>query len=249
MSKTKIYLTILLLLFPAILKSQIVDYYPKADSLCIEGHCMHPEIILSTINGTMQDTLVIKCWSTVWWPEGIKDFDYLKGDNIFYVINDPDDHNRYEVWIEAEDSLNLIKMLVPFDRHFSFFFKYFKLKVCVLSNNSLTDSLVQYFKSFMQVGINESLNQLESGDAPVIKNYPNPFNSQTTILYRLRQDSEVSLKIYNSIGQEIVKLISVYQSAGEYAIRWNTTNLSSNTYYIKLQTGTAAFIKKCMLIK
>lgn len=245
------YTSILLLLLPVFLKAQIIDYYPKVDTLCIEGHCMLPEIILSQKDGTLNDTLSIKCWSTVWWPKGIEDFEYLQGESIFYVISDPNNNNRYEFWIADTDSLNQANMLVPFDDHFSlpYLMEYFRLKVYVYSEEILTDSLIQYFQVSTQMGVNEKPNRSKILEGQILKNYPNPFNSQTTISYRLPYDTVVSLKIYNSIGQEIDELISIYQTAGNYEINWDTTNLSTSTYYIKLQTQKAEFIKKCTVIK
>lgn len=204
------YTSILLLLLPVILKSQIIDYYPKVDTLCIEGHCILPKIILSQIEGTLNDTLSIKCWSTVWWPKGIDDFEYPQGENIFYVINDPENNNQYELWITDEDSLNQANMLVPFDNYFSlpYLMEYFRLKVYVYSEAIPTDSLVQYFKVSTQMRVNEKLNRSKILKGQIIKNYPNPFNSQTTISYQLPYNTAVSLKIYNSIGQEIEELIS-----------------------------------------
>jgi len=248
MTKIKIFSTILLLLLPVTLRTQIIDYYPRVDSLCIEGHCTLPIIILSQINGPTQDTLKISCWSTVWYPRRLDNSEY-KGEDIFYVIQDPENSLRYEVWIEDEDSLKQSRLRVPFDEHFSFYIQYFRLKVKVLLNDALTDSVVQHFESFLQMGVNARQNPPESSLGPVISNYPNPFNSQTTITYPLLAASDVSLKIYNSIGQEIAQLISAYQPAGNYTVRWNPANPGSGIYYIQLKTRTGTFIKKCTLIK
>lgn len=247
----KKYTSILLLLIPIFLKSQIIDYYPKVDSLCIEGHCMLPEIILSQVDGTSNDTLRIQCWSTTWWPKGSNDFEFPKGENIFYVINDPGDNNRYEFWIADEDSLNQTNMLVPFDDHFSlpYLMDFFRLKIFVYSEEILIDSLIQYFKVSTSMGVNEKIIRSEFPKRHILNNHPNPFNSETTISYQLHYDTEVLLRIYNSIGQEIEELISTYQTAGDYQVKWDTTNLGSGTFYINLQTQKDYFIKKCTLVK
>lgn len=248
MTKNLIFATILLLFVPATLRTQIIDYYPRVDSLCIEGHCTHPIIILSEINGPAQDTLKISCWSTVWYPKRLEDIED-KGENIFYVIHDPENNHRYEVWIEDEDSLLQSNLRVPFNEHFIFYIKYFRLKVKVLSNDAVIDSVVQHFESFLQMGVNSNLNQSEASSGQVITNYPNPFNAQTTISYHLLTASDVSLKIFNSIGQEIKALITAYQPAGEYSVQWNPANPGTGIYYIQLKTRTGTFIKKCTLIK
>jgi len=68
-------------------------------------------------------------------------------------------------------------------------------------------------------------------------NYPNPFNSATTISYNLENDSNVELDIYNLLGQKIETLISGYQSKGTHNIKWNPENLPSGTYISKLRAG------------
>jgi hypothetical protein len=55
----------------------------------------------------------------------------------------------------------------------------------------------------------------------LFQNYPNPFNPTTTIRYGLNQVSDVKLKIYNLLGQEIRTLISAPQEAGHHSIMWD----------------------------
>jgi hypothetical protein len=61
------------------------------------------------------------------------------------------------------------------------------------------------------------------------QNYPNPFNPNTTIVYSLPHGSEVSLQIYNSLGQKVRTLIAnKYKNSGEYKIIWNGKNDAGN---------------------
>ena len=55
-------------------------------------------------------------------------------------------------------------------------------------------------------------------------NYPNPFNPSTVIRYGVPQQSTVSLKIYNVLGQEIASLVDEVKSAGYFTVQWNGTN-------------------------
>jgi flagellar hook assembly protein FlgD len=55
-------------------------------------------------------------------------------------------------------------------------------------------------------------------------NYPNPFNPSTVIRYGVPQQSTVSLKIYNVLGQEIATLVDEVKSAGFFTVQWNGTN-------------------------
>jgi len=68
------------------------------------------------------------------------------------------------------------------------------------------------------------------------QNYPNPFNPLTTIKYRLPISTNVTLRIYNTMGQEVETLIQDFQTAGEHQISWNPKRLSSGLYFYSLRT-------------
>ncbi|GEM_PF-2423554 len=81
------------------------------------------------------------------------------------------------------------------------------------------------------------------------QNYPNPFNPLTRIHYSLPEDSFVTLKVFNLLGQEIVTLVSETKSAGKYEVEFNAAELPSGTYIYKLTAGNNTSIKKMLLIK
>jgi len=71
------------------------------------------------------------------------------------------------------------------------------------------------------------------------QNYPNPFNPQTTIQYALTKHSQVTLKIYNLLGQEIRTLVDGFQPSGPHKITWDGKGTSgeraaSGIYFYKL---------------
>ena len=85
-------------------------------------------------------------------------------------------------------------------------------------------------------------------------NYPNPFNSGTTINYELSASSHVTLKIYNSLGQEIKALVNEEIPAGYYSVKWDGTNengikVNSGIFFYSLKTGTFTCTKKMVLVK
>jgi len=81
------------------------------------------------------------------------------------------------------------------------------------------------------------------------QNYPNPFNPSTKITFNLAQKEMVSLKIFNSLGQEIASLINSELEAGQHNINFNAVNLSSGVYYYQLNAGTFSDVRKMILSK
>jgi hypothetical protein len=83
------------------------------------------------------------------------------------------------------------------------------------------------------------------------QNYPNPFNPSTTIEYFVPSDGFVSLKIFNTIGQEVSTLVNERQSAGKYTVNFNSVGigLPSGLYFYSLRSGDFSATKKMILIK
>jgi hypothetical protein len=74
-------------------------------------------------------------------------------------------------------------------------------------------------------------------------NFPNPFNPETQIHYTVSQPGQVTLRIFNSVGQPIRTLVQEAQSAGRYEIAWNGRDgagraVASGVYYLRLQLPT-----------
>jgi len=66
------------------------------------------------------------------------------------------------------------------------------------------------------------------------QNYPNPFNPTTTICYAVPFDSKVVIKIYNSLGQEVMILKDGEIAAGNYEIKFDAANMSSGIYFYRM---------------
>ena len=79
--------------------------------------------------------------------------------------------------------------------------------------------------------------------------YPNPFNPTTTIEYSLPMSGEVSLKVYNLLGQEVANLVSGEIEAGYYSARWNASDVSSGIYFYRLRSGDFVRTRKMLLLK
>jgi len=87
------------------------------------------------------------------------------------------------------------------------------------------------------------------------QNYPNPFNLVTTIRYSIPTQSQVRLRVYNSIGENITDLINANQMADSYEINWNASNVASGIYFYSMEAvptdGSNSFrsVRKMILIK
>lgn len=102
-------------------------------------------------------------------------------------------------------------------------------------------------------GVN-SLNEKNSIiDYKLEQNFPNPFNSETVIRYKILKASKVKIGIYNVIGEEVAILIDENKNPGLYSVNWNGAdklggNLPSGIYICRIQANNFSQIKKMALI-
>ncbi|MCO6448963.1 MAG: T9SS type A sorting domain-containing protein, partial [Ignavibacterium album] len=80
-------------------------------------------------------------------------------------------------------------------------------------------------------------------------NYPNPFNPSTIIKYSLKDDGKVSLKIFNSLGEEVRTLVNEIKPSGNYEVEFNASDLSSGIYFYLMQADNFVSSKKMIVIK
>lgn len=76
------------------------------------------------------------------------------------------------------------------------------------------------------------------------QNFPNPFNPTTTINYSIVKQSNVSIVIYDILGNEVAKLLDEEKPIGNYSIKFNADKLSSGIYFYRLQAGEFVEVKK-----
>jgi len=81
------------------------------------------------------------------------------------------------------------------------------------------------------------------------QNFPNPFNPNTLIKYSIPKSSQVSLKIFNTLGQEMETLVNEEKQVGTYEVNWNASNLQSGVYFYRLQAGSFVQTRKMILLK
>jgi len=81
------------------------------------------------------------------------------------------------------------------------------------------------------------------------QNYPNPFNPTTTITYSIPSDEHVTLKVFNTLGEEVAELVNEIITAGIYSTDFNAENLPSGIYIYRINAGKYTDSRKLLLIK
>ncbi len=98
------------------------------------------------------------------------------------------------------------------------------------------------------VGVESNSSEIPSS-FKLDQNYPNPFNPVTKIRYSLPHLSDVSLMVYNILGQEVITLVNEQQPAGNYEVSFDATSLTSGIYLYKIQAGEYNNTKKMILLR
>jgi len=87
------------------------------------------------------------------------------------------------------------------------------------------------------------------------RNYPNPFNPETQIEFTLPESGEVTVSVYNALGQEVRRLIDhATRPAGINTVSWDGRNdsgtpVASGMYFYKVETATNTLARKMLLLK
>ena len=96
--------------------------------------------------------------------------------------------------------------------------------------------------------VNVEINSLPT-DYSLFQNYPNPFNPSTAIEYAIPKNGNVTLKIYNTLGEEVKVILNKFQSAGRYKINFYADKLSSGIYYYRINSENYTSTKKMLLLR
>ncbi len=80
-------------------------------------------------------------------------------------------------------------------------------------------------------------------------NFPNPFNPETQIRFRLPEETWVSITIYSVRGSEVARLTEGRMSAGTYRVSWDATRQPSGTYFCRMVAGQFTSTQRMVLLK
>ncbi len=105
--------------------------------------------------------------------------------------------------------------------------------------------------------VNNGERMLVSNENPIeipekielFENYPNPFNPSTNIAFSIPKATNVTITVFNVLGQKVSTLVDEKMSSGSHLVTFRADNLSSGIYFYRLQTSGVVLTKKMMLIK
>lgn len=113
--------------------------------------------------------------------------------------------------------------------------------------NANAISVVEQLSEFKTFTEDET--SLNPKQIKLLQNFPNPFNSKTTIKFSTSENCMVKLKIYNAIGRLVEVLSDSKFAPGTYSIDWNAAEFPSGLYFVSLETGSTSQTKRLMLLK
>ena len=121
------------------------------------------------------------------------------------------------------------------------------------NGNTSTNNAWIYKRTWNTLQVNGKFSQIVN-DHKVHNNYPNPFNSSTTIPYSVFKDDVVNVNIYDLVGNRVKLLIDENKSVGTYTINWNGKNengipVSAGIYIYSIEAGDFKHTKKMIFLK
>ena len=81
------------------------------------------------------------------------------------------------------------------------------------------------------------------------QNFPNPFNPSTQIVFKLKEDVEVNLTVFDLLGREVATVVDRQMKAGSHKVTFDANDLSAGIYFYSLKAGSFTEMKKMTLIK
>ena len=81
------------------------------------------------------------------------------------------------------------------------------------------------------------------------QNYPNPFNPTTTIRYALLRAGQVTVSVFNTLGQQVAQIVNGQEQAGDHQVVFRGDGLASGPYFYRLSTTDFVQTRKLLLLK
>jgi len=176
----------------------------------------------------------------------------IYGDNVF-LIGAYDVENRFWKYNLADKSWTVYKSNFIGTRHASAVI--FGDRLYTLAGVAQNNGKYRYSNVVQSLGLSEFPTSVattpnQPNRFNLEQNYPNPFNPTTKILFDIQEQSNVTLKIFNSLGEVVTTLINKQLGPGKHEFNFNANNFSSGVYFYELNVnGKWQQTKKMTLVK
>jgi len=170
-------------------------------------------------------------------------------DNLLYRVEVSSSPNMTSPVLQYDDVSDLSKVITtPHDGNY-----YWRVIAKDPSGEYSAYSSNGSFHTAGTTGIKNETNLIPT-KFEVFQNYPNPFNPSTIIKYGLPEAANVTVKVFNMLGQEVRTLVNDYKNAGTFNVQWNGDNnsgqkVTSGIYIFRVTAGNNAATMKMILLK
>lgn len=115
----------------------------------------------------------------------------------------------------------------------------------------LISEIVNYF---LDLTVITSVDELDAGIVSDISNYPNPFSDFTNITYFVKNETHVTIEVFNQSGQLVKELVNKVQAPGQYTVRWDGDDLSGtqvagNVYFYRFKANNQTVTRKLVRVR
>jgi len=117
------------------------------------------------------------------------------------------------------------------------------------ADSSLYYSPGKHAETATSTGVVEQRDGLFPSGFQLGQNYPNPFNPSTVIDFSLANESAVTLKVFNCLGQEVATVLDRTMGAGQFFVNFDASQLSAGVYLYSLKAGQNTQTKRMILLK
>jgi hypothetical protein len=217
--------------------TQILGFYPQTDSISVNSWDISPGLISHVIDSPNPvDTIEFRPFGSSKMHAGALDGARIY--RCYFAVRDTLNQNQYQLYLQLLSQYSGSRTRVPFDT--AFYLRYRQdLWLAVHYAGAPGDLAAVRFYDIV-TSIESPVAGYVPSAAWLLGNYPNPFNSSTTIRYVLLHSSPVSLVVYNILGQLESQLVSGEQEPGYHEVRFDGSGLPSGVYFCRMSVTPPA---------